>query len=68
MEIKVADSTSDIIEDKNEALKQIKARAYADKYTGMEGASVYEAGMIFSRETRNLAKFEWEEISVNRQT
>lgn len=43
----------------NPALEQIRERAYADKYTGLPGKSVYEVGIIFDPETRNLAAIDW---------
>ena len=43
--------------DKGWALEQIKAKGYADTFTGQE---VYLIGVEFSSEERNVVGFEWE--------
>jgi hypothetical protein len=45
------------------ALEQIKARGYAEKYLGLPGVRVFEAGMVFSHAKRNLTGFAWNEVS-----
>jgi hypothetical protein len=62
MEIKVIDGSADSIGG-NEALRQIQERGYAEKYTGQDGISVFELGMVFSQEKRNLVQFDWEMVS-----
>ncbi len=60
MEIKTAAKADPGAGDKsNPALVQIRQRAYADKYTGLPGKTVYEVGIIFDPEERNLAAFDW---------
>jgi hypothetical protein len=60
MEIKTAAKADPGAGDKpNPALAQIRKRAYADKYTGLPGKNVYEVGIIFDPEERNLAAFDW---------
>ena len=56
MEVKVVES--DCVEG-NPALKQIQARDYAAKYRGMEGKTVHEVGLVFSKEVRNLIQVDW---------
>ena len=62
MEIKVLDNESaDGIDhkkmDHNPALKQIQEKGYADKYRGIEGVTVHEVGLVFSKALRNLIAF-----------
>ncbi|MDZ7758847.1 MAG: ATP-binding protein [Desulfovermiculus sp.] len=52
IEFKVVELT-----DTGKALEQIKAKGYADKFTGQE---VYLIGVEFSSEERNVVGFEWE--------
>ena len=62
MEIKVAAAAgSETDEKSNPALTQIKERAYADKYIGIPDKSVYELGIVFDPELRNLSAFDWVE-------
>ena len=56
-EIKVVKSKEALAEGGNPALEQIRERKYAEKYTGQEGRHVYEIGMVFGREERNLVAF-----------
>ena len=44
---------------RNPALEQIRKKAYADKYTGLPGKNIYEVGIIFDPEERNLAAIDW---------
>jgi hypothetical protein len=61
MEIKVAaGSEGDGMS--NPALAQIKERKYAEKYAGRAGKGVYELGLVFSREKRNLLQFDGERL------
>ena len=39
------------------ALQQITERGYADKYR--DGRELYQVGIEFSREQRNIVGFEW---------
>ncbi len=61
MEIKVVrkNETGSPDENNNEALVQIKSRNYAEKYRGIADKKVFEVGMIFSQEKRNLVQFDW---------
>jgi hypothetical protein len=58
-EIKVADDANDHSET-GAALAQIRTRNYAGKYIG-SGKRIFEVAMVFSREERNLAGFEYRE-------
>lgn len=42
----------------NPALEQIKQRGYADKYQG-SGKTVFQVGMIFNTQNRNLVQMDW---------
>ena len=55
MEIKAAKPDGN----SNPALAQLRERAYADKYIGLPGKRVYEVGIIFDPDQRNLAAFDW---------
>lgn len=59
MEIKVA---SGVAPGANTALAQIRARGYAEKYRGVAGRSVFELGLVFSREDRTLVQFDYEKL------
>ncbi len=59
MEIKVVRKDETFDESNNEALAQIKLRNYAEKYRGITDKKVFEVGMIFSQEKRNLVQFDW---------
>lgn len=41
----------------NSALKQIREMNYSEKYMGITGKSVFEVGIVFSKETRNVVQF-----------
>ena len=45
--------------DHNPALEQIRERGYAQKYQNMPSIQVHELGLVFSKEVRNLVKFDW---------
>lgn len=45
----------------NTALEQIQARGYAAKYMAKPESRVFEIGMVFGREQRNLLQFAWNE-------
>ncbi|GAB6094610.1 hypothetical protein JCM14469_08620 [Desulfatiferula olefinivorans] len=49
------------INDKTKALDQIKARKYHEKYRN-KACDIYRIGMDFSKEERNLTRFEWDLI------
>ncbi len=44
------------------ALDQIKERKYYEKFIG-NGREVYLIGVEFSKEDRNITRFEWEKYS-----
>lgn len=46
----------------NHALEQIQSRGYAEKYRGAPGTQLFELGMIFSQEKRNLVQFDFAEV------
>jgi hypothetical protein len=58
MEIKLIDKTPD---DKapNSALNQITEKKYAAKYLGLPNKQVYELGLVFGKEERNLVQIDW---------
>ncbi|MEA2014740.1 MAG: PD-(D/E)XK nuclease domain-containing protein, partial [Thermodesulfobacteriota bacterium] len=41
----------------NPALKQIQEKGYAEKYRGIDGITVHEVGLVFSKALRNLIAF-----------
>ncbi|QEN05552.1 hypothetical protein EW093_12775 [Thiospirochaeta perfilievii] len=43
----------------NLALKQIQDMDYAKKYLGITNTSVYELGLVFDMDKRNLVQFDW---------
>ncbi len=45
------------------ALRQLKAKRYADQHLG-SGKPVHMVGVEFSRETRNVARVEWETVGT----
>ncbi len=45
------------------ALRQLKAKRYADQHLG-SGKPVHLVGVEFSRETRNVARVEWETVGT----
>jgi len=45
----------------NSALAQIIHRDYAAKYRGQPGQRVFELGLVFGRQERNLVQFNWRE-------
>ena len=59
MEIKVAPSATSIEGSRNEALAQIRERAYSEKYLGKADTRVFELGLVFGREERNLIRFDY---------
>ncbi len=56
MEVKVGTTKQ---KGKNEALLQIKKMNYSEKYKHIPGKNVFELGMVFDAEKRNLVKFNW---------
>ena len=59
IEFKVVELT-----EKGNALKQIKAKGYHQKYSGKE---IYLIGIEFSSQDRNIVNFEWERIVIEGQ-
>jgi hypothetical protein len=47
----------------NPALEQIHSMEYAKKYSGSPGNRVFEIGLLFGTEERNLVGFAWNEVS-----
>ena len=45
----------------NPALEQIQEKNYARKYIGRPGFRVFEVGMVFTENERNLTAFDWKE-------
>ena len=45
----------------NPALEQIQEKNYARKYIGRPGFRVFEVGMVFTENERNLTAFDWTE-------
>ena len=43
----------------NPALEQVKAKGYAEKYTGQSQRAVFEVGLVFSRTKRNIDRFDY---------
>ncbi len=60
MEIKLLPRGENPADSAKAALSQIKERGYTEKYLNRENMAVYEAGLIFCREERNLVEFIWE--------
>ncbi|RKX81374.1 MAG: hypothetical protein DRP58_11900 [Spirochaetes bacterium] len=60
MEIKLLPRGENPADSAKAALSQIKERGYTEKYLNRENMAVYEAGLIFCREERNLVGFIWE--------
>ena len=48
----------------SDALKQIKEKNYVQKYIN-EDKNIYLLGIEFSKEEKNISKFEWEKIDKN---
>lgn len=63
MEIKVVDQAPELVEDtpltSNAALDQIVKRDYAAKYRGQPNRNVFEVGLVFGRQEKNLVQFGW---------
>jgi hypothetical protein len=51
------------IEDKGDALQQIKDKKYAQKYLN-HNKDIYLIGIDFNTEDRNISKFEWEQYKA----
>ena len=54
MEIKTVETRNADELPENPALKQIREKAYAQKYSGLSGITIHEVGLVFSRPLRNL--------------
>lgn len=48
----------------NSALEQIRIRRYAEKYLKEPGVRVFELGLVFSQEKRNLVQFDFNEFPI----
>ncbi len=46
------------------ALKQIRKRGYSEKYQAEPGKGLFEVGLVFSAEERNLVQADWLEIKT----
>ncbi len=46
----------------NQALEQIRERGYSEKYHDEPGKGLFEVGLVFSADTRNLVQADWLEI------
>jgi hypothetical protein len=46
----------------NPALQQIEARGYSDKYRQAPGKGLFELGLVFGAEERNLVRADWRPI------
>ncbi len=51
---------TELVQDANSALQQIKEKKYYEKY--QNSGDVYLIGVEFSKETRNITRYEWEKI------
>jgi hypothetical protein len=51
---------TELVQDKNSALEQIKNKKYYEKYQNVR--DVYLIGIEFSKENRNISCYEWEKI------
>ena len=47
----------------NPALDQIRARDYSAKYRGLPGKGLFEVGLIFDPQARNLVQADWRRIA-----
>jgi len=43
----------------NTALGQIQARCYSAKYRGLPQQGLFEVGLVFSSQARNLVQADW---------
>jgi len=48
----------------NPALEQIRARDYSEKYRGEPGKGLFEVGLVFSSEMRNLVQADWVDVQA----
>ena len=51
--------------DVNPALEQIKERRYSSKYQNEPGKGLFEVGLVFSTEARNLVQADWVELTTS---
>jgi hypothetical protein len=68
MEIKL-DRTTELITEQttkqstaNAALKQIIERRYSEKYRQQAGKGLYEVGLVFGAQARNLVQADWHRV------
>jgi hypothetical protein len=48
----------------NPALDQIRARDYSVKYRGLPNQGLFEVGLVFERQARNLAQADWRVVGA----
>lgn len=53
----------EMVNDKNSAFNQIKDKKYHEKYLS-ESKEIYIVGVEFSKDSRNIVGYEWEEVKV----
>ena len=46
----------------NPALAQIRARDYSAKYRGLPGRGLFELGLVFDSQDRNLVQADWQAL------
>ena len=46
----------------NPALAQIRAREYSAKYRGLPGRGLFELGLVFDSQERNLIQADWQAL------
>jgi len=49
----------------NQALEQIRERGYSEKYRGEPGKGLFEVGLVFSGEARNLVQADWKKMGAS---
>jgi hypothetical protein len=47
----------------NAALKQIIERRYSEKYRQQAGKGLYEVGLVFGAQARNLVQADWRRVA-----
>ena len=63
IEIKAEDKPVSATEsDSNPAFAQIRNKGYSDKYRDEPCSKLFEVGLVFSREERNLVQANWKEV------
>lgn len=62
IEIKMEQGEASDKSEVNPALEQIRQQAYSEKYQGEPAKGLFEVGLVFSSEARNLVQADWIEI------